>query len=347
MKIEKFLVSRDPEWYHAWPDVVLTADGTMICVFSECIHHNNRRHTRIMLCDSRDRGRTWTPKRPLSEATDGLPWYYNCPRIFHLSCGELGVIVDRVPAAGEGGSCEQASVNVLFRSSDNGKTWSAPEILPLRGIVPDKICILPNGRYLASAHYRYQGNLSQFLRYSDDNGKTWSDEILVAHDPRYQLCEVSLVSLGGGTVAALMRENSRLGLDCFKSVSHDNGETWGPLTQIPLPGCHRPVAGFLQDGRVFITYRFFHGGGPLSCKQNFFSAVTDREALLSEDRSQANTRIIPLDYDPARNPDTGYSGWVQFDDGEIYVVNYIVDDTVEKGQIRGYSLRPEELILGL
>ena len=39
--------------------------------------------------------------------------------------------------------------------------------------------------------------------------------------------------------------------------------------------------------------------------------------------------------------DTGYSGWVQFDDGEIYVVNYIVDDA-PNGQIRGYALRLEE-----
>ena len=131
MKIEKFLVSRDPEWYHAWPDVVLTADGTMICVFSECIHHNNRRHTRIMLCDSRDRGRTWTPKRPLSEATDGLPWYYNCPRIFHLSCGELGVIVDRGPAAGEGGSREKAAEYIRRHFIPGDRVLCFTEELPL------------------------------------------------------------------------------------------------------------------------------------------------------------------------------------------------------------------------
>ena len=50
-------------------------------------------------------------------------------------------------------------------------------------------------------------------------------------------------------------------------------------------------------------------------------------------------RIIPLDYDGAAKADTGYSGWIQFADGEIYVVNYIVDDHRDRGQIRGYSLR--------
>jgi sialidase-1 len=35
---------------------------------------------------------------------------------------------------------------------------------------------------------------------------------------------------------------------------------------------------------------------------------------------------------------------VQFDDGEIYIVNYIVDDA-PKGQIRGYSLGMEDFLL--
>ena len=41
----------------------------------------------------------------------------------------------------------------------------------------------------------------------------------------------------------------------------------------------------------------------------------------------------------------GYSGWVQFPDGEIYIVNYIVDDAWDKGQIRGYSLTMDDFIL--
>ncbi len=43
--------------------------------------------------------------------------------------------------------------------------------------------------------------------------------------------------------------------------------------------------------------------------------------------------------------DTGYSGWVQFDDGEFYVVNYIIDDTHPHAQIRGYAMREEDFYL--
>ncbi len=38
------------------------------------------------------------------------------------------------------------------------------------------------------------------------------------------------------------------------------------------------------------------------------------------------------------------AGWVQFEDGEIYVVNYILDDA-PKAQIRGYALQVQDFLL--
>ena len=35
MDIKKYVVSNDPKMYEAWPDVVLTDGGKLICVFSE------------------------------------------------------------------------------------------------------------------------------------------------------------------------------------------------------------------------------------------------------------------------------------------------------------------------
>ena len=107
------------------------------------------------------------------------------------------------------------------------------------------------------------------------------------------------------------------------------------------------VAGYLRDGRIMITYRFMQGGkGWLGAwTQNFFAAVTDEQSAVSVRRDEASVRIMPLDYDRSPKADLGYSGWVQFPDGEIYVVNYIVDDAIDKGQIRGYSFSPEAFIL--
>ena len=345
MSIEKFSISRDPELYEAWPDAALAADGRLVCVFSECTHHGNRDYTRIMLADSFDRGRTWTPKRPLTEGTRNRDYYYNCARITRLRDGRLAVSVDKMPLNGE--SRTREAVNLLYFSSDNGRSWSAPAPVPLRGIVPDKLLELDNGRWIYSAHREDGGNLAQFLCYSDDSGKTWSDDVTVARSDRFQLCEASILPLGGGVLAAFLRENSGLGYDCKKVLSRDNGESWGEITDFPLPGCHRPVAGFLRDGRIMITYRFLQGGrGWLgSWCQNFFAALTDRESVLSEKREEASARILPVDFDRSPKSDLGYSGWVQFPDGELYIVNYIVDDAMDKGQIRGYSMFPDEFLL--
>lgn len=61
--IQEFTISRDDSVYEAWPDIVLTPSSKLICVFAECTHHHDRSYTRIMLTESDDRGRTWTPKR--------------------------------------------------------------------------------------------------------------------------------------------------------------------------------------------------------------------------------------------------------------------------------------------
>ncbi len=340
MKIEKFSVSNDSSVYEAFPDVMLTAGGKLICVFAECTHHMDRDYTRIMICESSDRGRTWSRKRPLSENTKGLGYFLNCPRIQQLADGRLVVVVDRILGKiGEDESREK-SVIVLYFSDDMGATWNEPVETPARGIVPDRICVTPTGRWLLGSHFNDLdfGHLVQQLWYSDDKGQSWQGPVIVAKKEGLSLCEISILPVKDKLVGFL-RENSFTGLDCFKVISGDDGETWSEPVKFPLPACHRPVAGHLNDGSLFITYRFMQGGkGWLGhWTQNLFAAVTDDESALAEKREDAWTRIIPIDYDGSEISDLGYSGWVQFDDGEIYIVNYIVDDA-EKAQIRGYSL---------
>ena len=78
--------------------------------------------------------------------------------------------------------------------------------------------------------------------------------------------------------------------------------------------------------------------------QNFFAGLTDKESALAATRNECHTRILPIDFDRSPESDTGYSGWVQFDDGEIYIANYIMDDA-PKAHIRGYSLHMSDFIL--
>ena len=122
--IQKFNVSRDDSIYEAWPDVVLTEGGKLICVFSECEHHKNRDGARLMLTESLDRGRTWSAKIPLTEK--GSPSeYFNCARISRLRDGTLAIICDKIY-----GNENKSSEIWLWRSDSEGENWSEPKVFP-------------------------------------------------------------------------------------------------------------------------------------------------------------------------------------------------------------------------
>jgi len=345
--IERFTVSRDDGIYEAFPDVALTESGRLVCVFAECTHHRDRSYTRIACATSEDRGRTWSAKRGLSEAMRGEPSqdpWWNCPRVSSLSDGRLAAVCDRIAGRSEGMGGEQS--NWLWFSEDEGETWEGPVETPAYGIVPDQLIELKGGaragRWILSAHTKVGTPevplWTERCWLSDDRGERWKGPHRIAEVPELQLCEGSVVELPEGELVCFMRENSGQGLDAFKSISLDGGIIWEGPYRFPLPACHRPVAGMLQSGLVMITHRFMQGGrGWVGWwTQNFFAGLTDVESCLGRRRQDAHTRIMPLDFDRHPESDTGYSGWVQFADGEIYVVNYILDDA-PKGQIRGYA----------
>lgn len=335
--IRKFTVSRNDAMHEGWPDIVRTRSGRLLCVFSECEAHACRDNCRIMLIESDDDGATWKNRRPLTELTQKED-FYNCARLSLLADGTIAAVCDRIQ-----GDENRAACQYLWTSTDDGESWSDAAVLPFTGIVPDKITTLSTGRILLAAHFKNHetGKLEQYLWYSDDGMKTWSDRVTVAADPRYNLCEVSIYECTDGTLAALMRENSNMGRDCFKTLSTDGGESWSEVYPTNMPGCHRPVAGRLTDGRVLISYRYHAGYG--SWATNTFLTLTDEESLKHPGR-EGNYRIIPLDYDRAPRSDGGYTGWVQLPDGDVLLVNYITDDA-PKAQIRGYRFDPNKLIL--
>lgn len=332
--IQKINVSRDDSIYEAWPDVVLTDGGKLICVFSECEHHKNREGARIMITESLDRGRTWSEKLPLTEKGHAGE-YFNCARISKLGDGSLAIICDKVY-----GNENKGAEIWLWRGDAEGREWGEPTVYPFCGIVPDKFLQLGSGRLIIAAHFKSPetGKLEQYLWYSDD-GENWSDRVTVAADERYNLCEVSILEYEDNKLVAYLRENSVKGYPILKVLSADGGETWSEIYNTSMDSGHRPVAGFLADGSIMVTYRYIPSG-----TQNMFAAFMSRETIEASGRRDQRVRVMPLDYDRNPSPDIGYTGWVQFEDGEIYVVNYIKDDA-DKAYIRGYSFNPLDVVL--
>lgn len=333
--IVKNTVSRNDSIYEAWPDIVMTDSGKLICVFTECAHHLDRTDARLMLIESTDRGYTWKNKRPLTEKGTKSD-NFNCARITRLHDGRLAILCDRVY-----GDENRSSQIYLWYGDCEGEHWEEPVAYPFCGIVPDKLLELENGRLLIFAHFKSQnsGKLEQYCWYSDDSGKTWSERVTVAAHPEYNLCEASAIVCDGGEIVVFMRENSFKGLPIFKVISYDGGVTWSEIIPTQMNAGHRPTVGYLRDGSVMLTYRYIPG-----CTHNVFAAFFKKTDLLEIDYSKQATRIMPLDYDRNQSPDLGYTGWVQLDDGEIYVVNYIKDDA-DKAYIRGYRFSEEDIVL--
>jgi hypothetical protein len=184
--IEKFTVSRDDRIYEAFPDVALTPSGRLVCVFLECTHHDDRSYTCVMRTASDDRGRTWSPKRPLSEPLRGNPEidpWWNCPRISALSDGRLVAVCDRGSARSQPGNPHgtQYRENVIWFSTDQGETWDGPHETPVTGIVPDQLVELRHGdhagRWMVCAQIvggdRETGRWLERCWLSDDCGATW------------------------------------------------------------------------------------------------------------------------------------------------------------------------------
>lgn len=345
MSVKTFIVSRDDNIYEAFPRLVLTKSGELICFFTEINAHDDRSYSRIVFVKSSDRGRTWGEKRALTEGTAEQDYSYDCVGATRLKDDRLVVIISKIISSGN----HSDNQNILYFGDPEGNNWEGPLNTPIKGIVPDNFCELPSGRWLATVHNKNPENsfLEQKLWYSDNHGEEWIGPVKVGAQEGLHLCEASIITLPDGTLAAFMRENSGQGWDGYKSISKDDGETWQGPYHVPLPGCHRPVAGMLQGGEVLIVYRFMQGGkGWLGYwTQNLFASLTDIESVKATSREEQWARILPIDFDRSPVSDTGYSDWVQFGDGEIYIVNYIVDDA-PKAHIRGYSLQVEDFVLG-
>lgn len=343
--LTQYTVSRDDSVYECFPDMVKTPSGKLICVFRESAHHGDLNGSRLVYTESLDGGKTWSEKHALTPRVDAS-FAYNCPRISCLPSGELAIIcdvLDRTVNEDLLKDCKQH----LFRSADDGKTWSAPEVLPFAGIVPDKYQVLSNGRHIFGIHRRDPETkvLVQYAYYSDDGGKTWT-ETTVAKDARYELCEVSIVEVRDGILAAFLRENSGLGYSCKKAISHDFGTTWEGVYDTNIDCCHRPVVAKCENGMYLMTYRYMQGGRGWHghWTQNLFGAFFDERTVLATARKEHSVRIFPISFDRSAKSDMGYSGWAELGKNHFYVVNYLLDDA-PKAQIRGYSFEMDDVII--
>jgi sialidase-1 len=268
---------------------------------------------------------------------------WNCPSLQVLSDGTIVLLLD---CSAHGNTLENARPPhdiLMFTSDDNGESWSGPTAIAPVGMCPDKLQVLPSGRWLLATHqWSAKGGRPRIVQYawaSDDAGATWQGPFEVGSHPDYHLCEASVVQHPDGPLVAYIRENSYLGVPMFKSISRDEGKTW-ELMETNILGGHRPKCGFLRNGKMMTLYRFCISS---RVKESCFCAfIEPAESVLEENRLAQRGRMIPLVQDFHDDPDLGYSGWVEFPDGEVVVVSYMRGSN-HAGYVFGFGVSPERM----
>ena len=334
MKIEIFTISRNDYFMEGWPDLIKLKSGRLVITYNECTSHIDRAHTHIAVRFSDDDGVTWSDVIYVGEETHHGD-HYNSIRINEMSNGRILLVCDRLNGCETNAGCKLH----MFESTDDGESWSDAYDTGIEGYCSDKVREMPDGSYLVciSRYNETTGKTEIFAHKSLDFGKTWTDGILAASSHKYTFIEPAVLTLSDGRICVFLRENSQKGYNGFVVYSNDYGDSFGEISEIPVPGMHRPFAGKLSDGRILLSYREFLA--PISSTEFKGTAANLKACIFTEDelKSANHFDTYLIDTDTSENPDQGYSAWVQLSDGRIIMVNYIKDDA-PKAYIRGYKI---------
>jgi hypothetical protein len=333
--MEKGIISKHSDLWRGHPDVAYFK-GQLYVVFREADRHTTQSTTSIHI--SKKVEGTWTSQL-IFESDQRL----NCPRLSVIG-DALWLICDEVKHGRsyiEAENNEQNTKILLWKTAD-GQNWTCPIRTNITGIVPDRICKTENG-YIIATHILCplcplgKKHLVQNVWHATDLEGEWTKHTL-CHDNLFNLCEASITPFNGGYLC-LMRENSALGLPAFKAFSH-NGIMWQPPIKTRLFACHRPVIGVLASGKILTTYResSFSSASPGYWAKNTFACVTTPESALTDFKESV---ILPLDHDKSKRSDSGYTGWVQLPNGNIFIVNYITNEA-KKAHVVWYEISEED-----
>ncbi len=278
--VDQGILSRVPGRGAYMPYLALLADRTWIA----CQHVGAGLGTpdnQVEVLRTPNRGRTWTNQGSIhGSGAPGDGWAYRGPQIHPVPDGRLAMTATRFQA-GEGplfdpeSEALQRPEMILFWSTDQGRTWSSPQVVPV-DLPPEKYTWNGAGRLLQLRPDRwmypletwkpegYQGPPDQKAAtvFSADQGRTWGELTVVADDPTGrllwwdQMCSL----LPDGRIYTLLWTHlygTSEDLPNHWVSSADQGRTWSQPQPTNLRGqvC-TPIP--LPDGRVAAIYNFRH-----------------------------------------------------------------------------------------
>lgn len=257
---------------------LVTTRGNLVLAFAEGRAANtDQAGNDIILKRSHDNGQTWSPVQLI--AADGTNSLNNPTAVVEEKSGRVFLMYQRIPAhlkersrtVETGYEGTNIYRNFLTWSDDDGATWSPPLDVTRTTKRPTKATTIASGpgsgiqltrgpqrgRLIIPFNEGPYGQWNNFAVYSDDQGRNWKwgQDVPGAQiqdakgNLRSQINEVQMVELSDSAV----RLNSRqfAGTKMRKtSVSHDGGETWSPVEDVPAlrdPSCMGSILRYSFD----------------------------------------------------------------------------------------------------
>ena len=160
--------------YVPFGDIFPLPDGTLICSMYARVSQNPKRR-KCSVFYSKDGGQSWGNEAYLADTSE--THIIRTTNGVLLAAGRTSCIdsMDRALPHGSG--------QLLFRSEDDGKSWSAGKPLSPQGQENAHLLELKDGRILCSFTSRIPGLFGVVLRMSEDKGTSWSYPVVLVSMP--------------------------------------------------------------------------------------------------------------------------------------------------------------------
>ena len=330
-------VDREAGQYLGHPTTVLLDDQRTIL----CVYPKGHGRGGIVYKRSTDGGLTWSERLPTPENWAGSREVPTLHRMTDAQ-GKKRIIMwsGLYPAR-------------FAVTEDEGETWSPLKDagewggivvmgcdFAVKGEPGHYVCMFhDDGRFIRKDAKQEQPVVfTLYQTRTRDGGLTWSEPEAIFSRSDVHLCEPGVIrSPDGGTLAVLLRENSRR-KNSYVIFSTDEGTTWSPPRQVPasLTG-DRHTAVYAPDGRLFISFRDRTLESPTH--GDWVAWVGTWEDIVGGREGQYRVRLM----DNHRSADCAYPGVLLLPDGTIVTTTYGHWAKGESPYIATVRLKLEEL----
>ncbi|MBI3943943.1 MAG: exo-alpha-sialidase [Chloroflexi bacterium] len=248
----------------ALPGIQLLPDGQLLVAFRSGKEHPWPGPAiddgAVMIVRSQDGGRTWSEPR----AVFALPGW-DCAggrSIVQLPDGILSMFVMQARWRRGAGNAVEREMHVFpTYSTDNGLTWGAlgKELRLFEGWTEPNtygmMQVLSDGRWMIPAYGSDSlgGPTYSIVAFSQDQGQTWGERVIVAQSQDILFYEPALMRLEDGRFLAVIRTQDPP-FDSYQTYSVDEGRTWTSPKRTGFSG-QTPYLFRLRSGAILCAYR--------------------------------------------------------------------------------------------